>query len=216
MNADALIDQAITFYDDVGADDGHNTRRRSQLLLYLQHIYNYVWSFRPWEWTYTEATVIVTAVNGDFVALPADYLEFSHNGGLFDTARRIHMKEKPSHLIQKIRAESPTSGLSYAIFGVWAGKIQLPYTVTADTSFLAVYRKKAEVLTDAATELTIPDRYADTVILPGLVWRAQESKSDARETWAAQFREGMIQMCVQENPVKTGMRKMPLAVRGAW
>lgn len=214
-----LIDNAISYYDDAEPDEAQNAKRRARLLLFLQHIYDYVWNYREWEFTYKEGAALVVLANGNNVALPTEYMEFSKRGSVFDTARRIRLQEVSIHLVERMRNELSSAsggGVLNDGFAVSQGKIQLPYTVSSNTSLVPFYRIRAETLVDDTTPMLIPDKYANLVLLPGLVVRTQESKQDARETWGKQFVEGLSQMCMLEQPQKSAVRRLPLHTRGAW
>lgn len=212
-----LIDKTINFYDDVDAQDADNDTHRARLLVFLQHLYSFVWNYLEWEWTYTDVNTI-TIPGGEDSELLANgltrFLEFGHNGGLFHPDGR-RMTEKSRYEIQNMRRSGGGVGISDPyVFGVFGGRVHIPYEATSDIELSAFYRMAAPELVDDTTALEIPDRYASTVLLPALVYQAQESKNDARDTWGAQFREGLSQMARIEFPEKTTRRKMPLANRG--
>jgi hypothetical protein len=205
-----LIDKVINFYDDVDASDADNGTRRARLLVFLQHVYSFVYNYMPWEWTYRSVDYVV--VTGDNkTGLFNDFLELSHNGSVFEGANE--WTDVGRAAIERIRRQS--NGMaSDKVFAIWNRAFQIPYTVSSDLTLTVFHRVIAETLVDNTDEMLIPARYADTVLLPALVFRAMESKNDARETWGAQFREGLSQMVSLEYPEKTTRRKMPLANRG--
>lgn len=214
MTPKDLIDDVIPTQDGVGANDAHNAARRARLLSWLNRIYAYTWSYRPWEVTFKEADVTITAVNKFFVALPADYLEFSREGFVFEKDQNREYKERPARLVRRIRREF-AGGLQKAIFGIDGGRIIVPFDVGSDTVFALYYRFRAETLIDDATQMVLSDRWAD-VIRAGLVYKAQQSKNDARPDFGAEYQQQLSIMCAIENPMKTSTRRLPLAVRGAW
>lgn len=214
-SAKTLIDVVISDYDSVDETDSDNAALRSKYRRFLQHVYNYVWSVREWEWTYKESALSVLA-GADNVALPTDFLSIGRQGSLFDTNRRVSLRPKAKWLVERVRREGSIGGMTVDCFAVWAGKIQLPYVVSAATPLILFHRFRPETLVDNATEMTIPDRYAETVLLPALIWKAQTKKQDARPTWGEQFQAGLSEMAANENPLLNEPLKMPLAVKGAW
>lgn len=212
-SAKDLIDATVLHYDGVDSTDADNSNRRLMLLSMLQRVYEYVRNYREWEFTYTEASLTIT-INTNSVDLPADYLEFGRNGHLFDMDKRIKMKEETRYTLERLRQEVQSS-IDY-MFCIFGGAVQVPVNASANRNLKIFYRTVAETLTDDATPIAIPDRYCRLVLLQGLIFLAQESKNDARSDWSAQFRDGLSQMCALENPVKTGVRRMPYAVRGGW
>lgn len=215
-----IIDSVVSYHDDLGTGEAPAadlTRRRARILNALQFVYELVWNFREWSWTYKESAAFTIASGANSTAaittIMADFLNFGREGHLYDTDRKIRLDEKARYLVEALRRES-SSSVNSRIFAIFDGKIQIPYTAPSTLNLIAFHRKKAETLADNSTEMVIPDPYADTVLLPGAIWRSQESKRDIRETWKAQFQEGLRQMCELENPGLSAPQKMPLANRG--
>lgn len=214
-----VIDTVIRDYDSVDPADADYAARRVRLLGYLQMILRYVWNFHEWNFTYKELafTIAANANSADIATVLPDFLEFGYNGSIFDTDRKIRLREKTMYVLERTRQQMGSSGFNYSYFAVFGGKIQIPYTATSLLNLLAFYRFVAPTLADDTTPFTFGlDKYTDTVLIPGLLFRSQQSKQDAREVWGQMFQQGLVQMSTVENPVKTGTRKMPLAVRGAW
>lgn len=210
-DAGTIISNAISFYDGVDPDDADNALRRVRLLNFLQHIYDYVWNYRTWQWTYAETTITVGA-GDDFVTLPDDYAEMSPSGRL--TLQRTSYHEISPLKMHRLRKEGPGSLLN--VFSIYGGNINIPSAVSGSTIFDIFYRVRPEALTDDSTALVIPDRYANLVLLPGLIFRTQEGKNDARSTWKEQFQAGLSQMASLENPLKTAANRWPMSYPGAW
>lgn len=212
MNPAAAITAVITYDDGGDPNDADNATRRAFLLNRLQMINNYVHNFRPWEWTFKEGDVTVT-VGQTSTALPTDFMEFSNEGAVHD-AQGNEWVRKGRGFIERLKKQG-LSMVNSRCFAIWDGKIQIPYTVTGSSIvFTCYYRRRPEVLADNSTTMLIPDRYYDTVILPGLTARAQESKQDARDSWFGYLREGLAQMCALENPMMTRGMRIPSAIRG--
>ena len=205
-----LISIVISDYDSVDPTDSDNTALRAKYLRFLQHIYNYVWNVREWEWTYKEAPLTIVS-GADSVALPTDFQSIGQQGTLFDSGG-TPLYPKARYVVERMRR----AGGGWGFFAVWGGKIQVPSIVSSDTLFNFFYRQRAETLADDTTEMVVPDRYAYTVFLPGLVFRSQEKKVDERKTWSEQFQAGLSQMAASENPSQHEVVRMPLAMRGGW
>jgi hypothetical protein len=227
LTPQTVINQVLGAYDGVDWLDADNANRRATLLLFLQHIYDYVWNFREWEWTFCETDL--TAATGDnFAPLPIDpasppvWLEFGRNGGLWGPDKRRY-REVSKYTLERYRQGQATLQRDAGIFTIAGGCIQLPAAATGSLVLTAFHRFAPEILVDAnepappATYAFImPARFVNTVLIPGLVFRMQESKNDARDTWGGQFRDGLAQMCAIENPMKTGTHRLPYAVPNAW
>lgn len=204
------IDTALRFYDNIDPDDGDNTSRRARLLSFLQHVYEYIHGYREWEWTFTETAVNISAGQNS-VALPTTFLEFGRNGGLYEVSSKTRLFEISRQELEQLRQRGSTDT---GVFSIFSGKIQVPGT--GARSFTAFHRVVAETLVDDDTAFLMPAKYINTVLIPALVYRVQQSKQDARDDWSGQFREGLSQMCALENPMKTSAQRMPLAMRGVW
>jgi hypothetical protein len=216
-DASTIISNCLNLYDNVTATDAQNTTRRARLLVYLQHVYSYVFALREWQWVFMETPFTIAAqANSAPLSVLTSFMRFGRNGSIFDTDRRIRMREKTRYIEQRTKQQLGGTGFNYPFFAITGGNIQIPYTSSSILNLVGYYVRKPEVLTDTAAALLIPDPYGDTVLLPGLAFRAQESKQDARETWKNQFRDGISEMLMIENPSQTATRRLPLAVRGAW
>jgi hypothetical protein len=212
-NPDGLIDSTLAYYDGVDPDDGDNAARRAQLLQFLQHVYEYVRNYREWQFTYKTGTITILAGTTS-IAVPTDFMEFGGNGHLYDPSRRLRMIEATIHDFERLRQELTASPDYY--FAVIDDKIHVTVAPAANRALTIIYRTKPETLADGTTTILMPDRYANLTLLPALIYRAQQSKNDARDTWGSQFRDGLSMMCALENPVQTGVRVMPRAIRGGW
>jgi len=224
MNPAAIITEVMTAYDGVDGTDVDNVGRRARYLMWLQHTNNYVHMYREWEWTFatTTLTIIADPLNvaydgGNAIALPANFLEMSRNGGLCDSTG-LKWGEVSVYQMQRLRTEG-LGNVSVPVFAIFGGRIQIPYVVTSDLAFTLIYRIAPDVLVDNVTppviEMTIPGRYKDLVIIPGLIHRSQESKNDARvDRWAGYFTDGLAIMCARENPLQTKFKQFPGSLPG--
>lgn len=211
-----MIDKTLNFYDDVDASDGDNSTNRARLLVFLQQLYSFVWNYLEWEFTYDEVDINIPSDSESFDLGNLSYMELGHNGSVYDRARNFKMIEKSRAIVVEARNRAVAgSALDIDIFGIWFGALQLAYTTTSALSLHLFYRRSPTVLVDNTTALPSGiNKYADTVLLPALIYQAMNTKNDAREIWGAQFREGLSQMARIEFPEKTSRRKMPLANRG--
>jgi len=221
-NPAAIISGVIENKDDVDPNDGDNVRRRAKLLNFLQQVNDYVHLFLPWEWTYKEGLVVVPNNQSSFdLDLlvddddAPDFLEFGYHGAIFDQSRNLRMVEKSRYVFSTMK-NTGQGNQQFPFFAIWGGAVRFLYSMNGNTTFIPFYRVRPQVLADDATELLIPDKYVATVVIPGLVAKTQEDKDDARQTWFAQFQQGLSRMAATENPMKTGPMKRPVAIRGAW
>lgn len=225
LTPQTVINQVIGAVDGLDWTDGDNANRRLTLLLYLQHIYDYVWLFREWEWTFCETDLTVAAA-ANYATLPIDpatppvWLEFGRNGGLWNGTKR--WTEVSKYSLERIRQRGSAQADS-GIFAIGGGTIMLPAASASILTLTAFHRFAPEILVDAdepggglTYAFIMPARFVNTVLIPGLTFRMQTGKNDARDVWGGLFRDGLAQMCAIENPMKTGTHRMPLAVPGMW
>lgn len=207
--AKEIIDTIIRNWDGVDPDDADNAFRRTRLLQFLQSIYEYVWNFREWEWTCKEDTVTITAGNNS-VNLPTGFLELGHGGSVFQGSER--WAEASRYEFSRIRNQLTSNP---HVFCIYNGKLNIPRSVSVNTAFTMAFRFQADTLADSTNPFTMPPRYTNLVLIPGLAQQAEISKQDERDVWAKQFQAGLAQMCSLENPGRTEVRRLPHAVR-AW
>ncbi len=223
MKISLVINEVIATYDGVDTSDGNTTKRKADLFTFFKHVYKFVHNYRPWEWTWEEKAFTVAASafsSADIETALPGHLEFGRKGYVYDVDRRLVLKEKDAGLVSMLR-QSNAAARMLRYFAISGHKIQLPYVCSSLSNFIAYHRildpvMEAAVDATDATTLLMPDKYKDTVIIPALTYRLQNSKDDAREDWGAMFRQGLAQMCELERPQKTATQKAPLAYRGVW
>ena len=215
MTDSDIIDRVLLDMDGIDPADSDNAARRLRMLHFLQQVYDYVWNFREWQWTYDEGTVTLTA-NHNYAPLPTDFGAFGKQGGLWN-ADHVRMSELSRRKLERFRNE--TSGSTNTrVFAISGGQILLGYTPSSNSTLSIYYRIVSDSagFTDAGADLLIPAQYHATVLVPGLVYKAQVTKQDSRPTWSAEFRDGLAQMCMMEQPIMTSTNRLPLSVRGAF
>lgn len=231
-NPAGIIDSVVARVDGQAPSDGDLDARRLKLAEFLNQLNSYVHNYHEWEWTYYETTFSIAA-GADFayiydtVTSPGpppvvvagkipDFLEWGRQGSLY--TGQIPMWETSRAKIQRARRINAGPTRNPYAFAIWSGAIQLVAPLSSTTDYVAFHRIRAEQITDPddTTELLLPDRYYQTVLYPGMIWKAMEGKQDQRETWANQFTEGLSQMSAIENPIKTQRCRLPLAMIGVW
>ena len=214
MDAKTAIDTVIRVRDGTDPADAANANRRVELLVYLNQMNQYIENYRDWSWTYGTSTLNFIA-GQNYIGGPSDYMEVGRNGGVWDTGQKIKYREISRHMLFRMRFEL-TAQPRYFFCVLNATEFHLPYTPTANFSLELVYRFKPTLLVDNTSAIELPDRWARTVLVPALEARAQLSKDDVRQDWTAYLRDGLSQMCAVENPVKSGVQKLPMVYRGSW
>lgn len=217
MTPKTAIDIVVRSRDGTDPAAAANANRRIDLLDYLNHLTAFVHNYREWSWTWSGATTVTVLANARTVAVPADFQEFGQNGGLFNASTKTRLKEISPYLLDRIRLEG-NAGSNLNVFCVRRELIELPFVVTSNLVLTPIYRVAPEVFSDhnSGATMLIPDRYCRTVIVPGLTRAGQQSKDDARPDWASELRDGLSQMCAQDNPGKTTLRRWPISIPGSW
>lgn len=224
MEADALINLALSYSDNIDPLDSDNENRRARALLYLQETVDFIWFFRPWSWTYTSGSVTVLSGNSS-VDLPADFNQITKNGQVTRSSDSIELVEIPEHMLLTIRTESILSGRStvdeYALFGfnsTTSRRLIQTIQVQANTTLGLYYKKVPPTLIDAdtASGLTqVPAEYHHSAVLPGVVAKLRVSKGDSRD-FRAQFMEGLAHMTAAERPIQRLVQHRAKAMKGQW
>jgi len=218
MTADEIIDAVAAYVYDVNEDDPDNVERRARLLQYLQEVYDEVWLFREWAFTYRTATTTITGTNGT-ADLPADYLELGVQGKIFDQDGRELLEDTYPDIRQaQLRGHIENPPCRFAIFSLDTdgNKILTPLTGTNYTIDL-LYRCLPETLADdVSPTVKIPASHHNTVLVMGTAAKAARSVGDPRPDWESAYRAGLQRMIIVERSRKTSIQRLPRAISGMW
>lgn len=225
MTASALIDLIIAYTDNVSATDADNATRRLRLLQYAQEVFENVWNYREWRFKLTSANVTVLA-GGQNVVVPANFLDFGEQGGVYDSIGRKLVEKTPQQILEwrelGIGAGSPS--YTWAIFDYDAttgqALFQIQTPVTSNTTFKLWYNRLAPTLGDSTTPSIsnlhfIPAQYHNSVLLNGVAAKARKIKGDTRD-WENAYQRGLVDMVVRERSHKTALQQMPRSVIRSW
>lgn len=103
----------------------------------------------------------------------------------------------------------------YSGFAAINRGVVTPVLVIPDASVTELtvhYERTPPAVTDEAVSLPIPSSYHRTVLLAGLLARLQTAKNDVRIYWEKQYALGLGRMVVNEMPLASRMKQMPMAV----
>lgn len=212
MTPATAIDVVIRDYDGSSPVDATNAGRRVQLLGYLQQMNDLIHNFREWPWTYTANTISITAGNKT-ATLPATFMRVGQHGGLFETATRQLYREIPVYTLMRLRYL--LSNPYPYVFSIIRPNLEIPQNATTTLSLTLIHRTLAQTLADGSTEMTIPDAYGRSVILPALIAASRRSVNDARPDWGALLKDGLSMMCAAENPCLSEIQELPVQFPGA-
>lgn len=190
MTVTEIIDQVIERSDNIKGSPADYLDRRLRLLDFLREVVDDLWWLRDWPWRMKDGTVTVPA-GGTSVAVPADFSDWGHDGGLYgpDGEPLDPVTEREMIDLQEAGSHSDTPRC-YSIFGI------------DDTGLAPTYRKLLQFpLTDTGASLRIhydsippdldeglangnlvriPVQYHRRLIVLGVKAKSRESKGDAR------------------------------------
>jgi len=222
VNVSSLLDKALVF-DGVPTGDSQYSRRRAQLLEWLQTLSDDFWLERPYLWQLTSATVtFAAAATGKDLA--ADFMEVSNIGGLYDDNRNGKpLQEKSPQAVQALQ-QQPNAISEHDIFAVYkltSGIYQLQIGRNAAAqSFTLWYRMIPPTLSDDATVTSglekFPLQYHYSVLLEGLkavITRANGADATSWENRAAMARARAV--ANEGNSRASAPQVMPSNVPGA-
>ncbi len=189
MTASEIIDQVLSYTDNIPPTDADYANRRIRLLNYLREILAKVWYAKEWPFARRVATLPVLANEG-FVNVPDDYLGLGDYGGvlLADQNSGDPLDHVPEHIIVQQRQTGSTTQTP-AIFSVFGQdpitlvkRLQFPMNA-GDYNVLVNYLKDVPDITDGPPDNNgvdeIPVQYHQTVLVTGLQSRTLQSKGDA-------------------------------------
>lgn len=221
MEAYQLNSAVLTYTDNVDPTDGDYAARRARIHQYQQEVVDEVWNFR--DWTFKQRSATVTGLTGNnFILLPYFLAELGDLGGIFKGTIE-YQEVDPTTLIRcrslgvvdfifSIFSQATTSG------DAWVRKAQFVETFTANTNLTLHYSAGPPLLIDTLGDESskslrlIPEQYHNTVILPGVIAKANTSKGDTRD-FMQQYIRGLNLMVLRERPRKTMIQRIPAAVR---
>jgi hypothetical protein len=225
MNVTELIDQILSHTDNIGASDSENADRRIRILEYVVETFNEVWFRRDWPFTRKSGggTVTVPALQG-WGPVPADYSKLGDYGGLYHSLSNGggKLEWRPEHEINIIRQRDAKQDLPwvFSIFGVdetgptptFRELVQIPIS-SRELIFTIQYHVLPPTLDEAANVENlrrIPERYHQTVLVPGVRYLARRSKGDNRaQEDEAKFEKGIDWMKAESRRFQGTMRQLP-------
>lgn len=220
MDTSTLLTTVLKFDANISATDADNTQRRARYLQYAQEVFEYVWLYSEWDFSYASTSQTVSAASSSG-SLPADFLELGQKGMLFNTTTNRKMKEIPPQDIMEMRARGIVDLNVFAISGynTTTSRKQIQLTHTQGFTGTVFYRMTAPTLVDTTGTSSnlqyIPYQYHQTVLLPGVRMKARKSVGDMRDFEQA-FEKNIQFMLARERPRKTAVQRLPSTQRGMW
>lgn len=210
MNVTEIIDEVLQRTDNIRGAPADYADRRTRLLVYLREVQDELWWLRDWPWRMKRSTVTFPA-NVGYVTVPADFHDWGHDGTLYGVDHDP-LDVVPERVILDMRERGFTTATPdrYAIFGMddsgmaptYRKLIQIPTNTIALT--LGIWYMSTPPTLDEAANVEainrIPAQYHRRVVVPGVRYKAERSKSDARaEMTKGEYEEGKASMLQKES-----------------
>lgn len=219
MTVTEIIDQILSYTDNLPPTDADYADRRIRLLNYLREVLAEVWYTRDWPFARASAQLTVGAGDG-YTNVPSDFLKIGDYGGvmLADDQTGDPLDNVPEYRIHQIRRtnfRTQTPGM-FSIFGqdpaTNVQRLQFPLNSIAYDVILE-YIKDAPTIDEAANNTAIselPKQYHQRVLIPGMQARTLQSKGDgAWNTYHGRFLEGIAEMKALERRRQGTMWQIP-------
>lgn len=197
MNVTEAIDQVLRRTDNVTESEADYADRRQRLLEYLREVFEEIWWLNDFQFRRQSSSVTMTVGTGR-VAVPSRSL--GTYGGIYlnKAAHALgrQLEEVPEQVIFDLQASNYTTSEpeQFAFSGFTGAPDYLPYIITAINSkavtFDVHYLLDPPTLdegTNVENLKLLPEKYHQTVLIPGLRAKARESTADNR--WQNSVRE---------------------------
>lgn len=215
MTCSELRDQIIGHSDNTAPSDSDVTDLGTRILEELIAIVNDVAFRRPWRWRRRTSTALTFSSGA--ITVPTDFAEFGPFGGLYNVATGEDLDEVDEKEIMMLRQRLSTRTDIFAIFDqdTTSGlqELQVPFTGSgfqAYTSYLCAPPTLDYTTNNDKLKVAIPVQYHQLVLVPGVQWRRQRSKGDARSSeYQGQYEAGINAMRRNEKQRRTESVQMP-------
>jgi hypothetical protein len=216
VNVTEVIDEVFERTDNVRGSPADYVDRRLRLLVYVREIVDELWWLRDWSWQMVRNTVTFAAGDG-FALVPADFHDWGHDGALYkvDGCPMRRSNERDIQILRE-RNHRTTNPEQYAMFGLDTATavklIQIPFN-DADLVLPIWYQSLPPVLDETANVdnlRRIPAQYHRRVVVPGVRYRSEEAKSDARAAKTEEkYETGKAWMLKREARDQNKMVRLP-------
>ncbi len=216
MNCTEVIDEVRQRTDNDSGSPADYANRRTRLLVYLRETVDEIWWLRDFSWEMVRSTVTVPAGQG-YASVPSDFHDWGHEGTLYTVdgypMDSVQEREILDLRERNYRTDSPRR---YSVFGFDAAtglkRIQIPYNDSA-VVLPIWYLSRPPDLDEAGNNgnlIRIPLQYHRRVVVPGVRYRAEEAKSDARSVKTeAYYEKGKTWMLTRESRDQNRPKQLP-------
>lgn len=205
MDADAIIDQTMTYEENVGAADSNNTSRRARHLDYLIEAFTWAWTAREWPWRRRSSTATVAASTG-YGPMPTDFSSIGDWGGVYHpTTNELLDWVDPQELLQIRRDQNGSTTDRPEVYSIFDQETAAPFelrlqipTNTSQLVFPVDYLAAIPTIDESSNKTNtnrIPDQYHRSVLIPRMRFLIRDShgQSDAA-AWETLSEKGLRQM----------------------
>lgn len=207
MNVTEILDEVKQHTDNIMGSPADYTDRRARLLVYLRETVDDLWWLRDWPWRMKRSTVTFT--NGEGI-VPVDFHDWGHDGALYNNENdAMDVADQRTVMDLRERNYQTATPRLYSMFGLddsgmaptYRKLIQIPYGASLT---LPIYYLSLPPTLDEGANVNaikrVPEQYHRSVIVPGVRYRAERSKSDARAAESKiEYEEGKKAMLRKES-----------------
>lgn len=220
MTVSEAIDQVLRRTDNVTEGEGDYDERRQRHLEYLRETFQEIWWLNDHQFRRTSASVVMPTGAGT-IEVPSRSL--GTYGGIY-LNRVAHgvgrqLEEVPEQVIFDLRASnySTTEPDCFAFSGFTGAPTYLPRIITALNSgpvtFDVYYLLDPPTLDEGTNNESLkllPEKYHQTVLIPGMRAKARESTSDNRwQTSLQEFEKAKVWFLREERRFQGTFRQLP-------
>lgn len=220
MTVSEIIDQVLSYTDNIPPTDADYANRRIRLLNYLREVLAKTWYTR--EWPFSRREVVATVGAGDaYAEAPDRFLKLGDYGSVYlaEQPSGEPLDNVPEYRIVASRQTGSTTDVP-AIFSIFdqnpttfLPRFQFPSNSGA-YDIIVSFLLKVPLIDDGGPLNTaideVPEQYHQSVIVPGLQARTLQSKGDATWNSTQGFHEAALNdMKVQERRRQGTIYQLP-------
>lgn len=221
MNVTEIIDQVHERSENIKGSSADYADRRLRLLDYLREVEQEIWYLRDWVWKLKRTTAVVPG-GTHYVKVPDDFASFGPSGGVYQDMSgggdgiRFDLLTESEILDERERPNTGTNPHVFSLFDrdptTFQPLIQMPSNVI-DVPIAIWYQPLAPEIDEGANVNNIkliPERFHQLVLIPGVRYKARESKSDDRwKNSLQEYERGKQRMLTEETRWQGRVRQLP-------
>jgi hypothetical protein len=220
MTVTEFIDEILAYSDNVASAGADYADRRQRILYFLIREASATYYAREWYWRLKDDDTVTIPANQGYGLLPADFLQIGKLGHVYNKSQGgVEVFPAAESEVADLLAMGTVSTPNiYALFGLDDSdpprkKIWMPKSGSL-IQLHVFYHPKMPTLDEGAGNNNLNDacpvEYQETVLIPGVQYRARRSKSDTRRSEdLAMKREGLRDMKRNNRRFQGGEQRLP-------